>query len=110
MLSSDWVGMKRREIGNAQAWHYPTERAVLLWECYLYDDYRKERAAEDEALATLWRGFEQAILDHSPGTTKILTPSWETIYELADWQEFLSAQGYRQLHLQSFVKDLPPPR
>jgi len=31
-----------RAAGNAQAWYYPADRVLVLWECYLYERARKK--------------------------------------------------------------------
>jgi hypothetical protein len=33
VIGSDVTKLQEREIGNAQAWYYPEEKALVLWEC-----------------------------------------------------------------------------
>jgi hypothetical protein len=95
VTDSEWEGMRHQEIGQPQAWYYPGDRALMLWECYLHDSYQRGKPQEDPALATLWSGFEQALLARLPEVQRLFT-TWEDIYARADWQRFLTARGYEQ--------------
>jgi hypothetical protein len=33
-------GFRDVKIGNAQAWYYPDDRVLVLWECFLHDFVR----------------------------------------------------------------------
>lgn len=102
-----YEGVRWREVGNAQAWYYPADRWVMLWECYLTDWYRQENPQEDEALRQLWDGFERTLLERFSEATRIVTPHWETIYDKAAWRAFLEARGYRPVTDQAMVKERP---
>jgi hypothetical protein len=110
VVSSDWIGMRHREVGQAQAWLYPEERALMLWECFLEERYRQEDPRTDETLHNLWRGFEGFLLGHLPNVEEITTPSWEPIYD-ADrevWPQFLEGVGYRRIGEWAFGKVVGP--
>jgi len=109
VTASDWVGMRPRQIGQAQAWLYPAGRTLILWECYLHDFCRAEDPRADENLHALWGGFEGFLLKHLPSPIeRIVTPSWEPIYEQEheQWQEFLQECGYRPVSERAFGKQL----
>ena len=108
VLSSDWVGLRQREIGRAQARFYPTDRLLVLWECFLEDPFRRDDPLHDPVLATLWTGFEGLLLARFPQTQRIATPSWEDLYERPAWQLFLGGQGYEVFSPGTFVKELVP--
>ncbi len=42
--------MKEQEIGDGQAWYYPADKTIVLWECGLYrhveEDYQTEQYQE----------------------------------------------------------------
>lgn len=97
VVGSDWVGFRHRDIGNAQAWYYPADRLLMVWECYLFEWCYQEDPRTDENLKALWTGFERHLLGQFPGTQQIVTPAWEDIYQRALWQEFLILHGYRPL-------------
>src|SRR5919106_6388623 len=37
VIGSDVKHLQEQEIGNAQAWYYPVDKALVLWECYLFE-------------------------------------------------------------------------
>ncbi len=104
VVDSEWEGMRHREIGQAQAWYYPLDRLLMLWECYLFDSYRRADPVGDPALVALWRGFEGQLLTRFPEAERVATPSWEDIYERPAWQAFLTQQGYRPAGPGVFIK------
>lgn len=104
VVGSEWEGMRHQDIGNAQGWCYPADRLIVLWECYLVDAFRQEEPTGDEALLACWTGFERVLLERLPGAERIVTPSWEDIYERASWQAFLRSQGYGPFSQRAFLK------
>lgn len=93
VADSTWEGMRHREVGQAQAWYYPADRVLVIWECFLLGPYREPEPARDMSLITLWTGFERALLGRLPEAERIVT-TWEDIYPRERWAEFLAAQGY----------------
>ncbi len=109
VAASDWVGMRPRQIGQAQAWLYPQDRTLIIWEAYLPDFCRADDPRADENLHALWDGFESFLLQHlAHPIERIITPSWEPISEEAheQWQEFLTQRGYAAVGNRAFVKRL----
>lgn len=104
--SSEWTGMRHQELGNAQGWFYPADGVAVLWEAFLNDHWRQEHPTEDENLKVLWSGFEELLLARCPAASRIVTPSWENLYEEPAWQEFLRQEGYQAFSAQAFVKEL----
>src|SRR5918992_1247999 len=102
VIGSDVTKLQEREIGNAQAWYYPAEKALVLWECYPYEQFAKEDPRIDPLLATLWQGFEKYLLKELPETTRIYT-EYEPIYENQAYKAFLAKQGYRAIDKGAFV-------
>jgi hypothetical protein len=105
VIGSDVKHLQEQEIGNAQAWYYPTDKALVLWECYLYEPYRKEDPRKDPLLATIWQGFEETLLKELPDTTRIYT-TYEPIYDRPVYKTFLAMQGYRQIIKVAFRKEV----
>jgi hypothetical protein len=101
-----WSGLRRRDIGQAQAWIYPAQRVAVLWECFLNDGLFTQRPAGDHNLNVLWQGFEQALITAAPETGRIITPSSEDIYELSSWHEFLYQRGYRRFSERAFAREV----
>ena len=106
VVEAAWAGMRHREIGNAQAWYYPRDRVLVLWECVLEDWLRHDDPRTDRALGGIWAGFERVLRGRFPAATRIATPSWEDLYERPTWQQFLGDQGYALFSPGCFVKDL----
>jgi hypothetical protein len=105
VIGSDVKHLQEQEIGNAQAWYYPTEKALVLWECYLHQPYRQKDPRKDALLATIWQGFEKTLLKELPETTKIFT-TYEPIYDRPVYQTFLAKQGYHPTAKVAFVKEV----
>jgi hypothetical protein len=105
VIGSDVTKLQEREIGNAQAWYYPTDKALVLWECYLSEPYRKDDPLQDPLLATVWQGFEETLLKELPDTTKVYT-TYEPIYERPVYKTFLVQHGYRPVEKVAFVKEV----
>jgi hypothetical protein len=102
---TDWEGMRHEVLGNAQAWYYPKDQALVLWECFLEDRHRQADPTGDANLQTVWRGFERVLLARSPDATKLYT-TWEDIYERPVWRRFLEQQGYRQVDKAAFLREV----
>lgn len=96
---------RRRPIGHAQAWFYPADRMLVLWEALLYQQ-QEHCPAQDERLQTLWHGFEHFLLQQFPTTRSIATPSWEPLYDTGSWRDFLQRLGYASLSERAFAKSV----
>lgn len=107
VVSSEQKGVRPREIGQAQAWLYREERTLILWEAYLHDWARTPDPRADTTLKAVWEGFERFLLRHLEGVDRIVSPSWEPIYEdTTAWRQFLESLGYRQVNDRAFEKQL----
>jgi hypothetical protein len=107
VVSAQQQGFREREIGQAQAWYYPADKLLVLWECYLFDSYQQTKdPREDAMLTTVWTGFEQVLANHLPATSRIVTPAWEDIYDREQWQAFLGLRGYTLIGPQVMQKEL----
>jgi hypothetical protein len=105
VIGSDVTKLQEREIGNAQAWYYPAEKALVLWECYLHQPYRQEDPRKDHLLTTIWQGFEKTLLKELPDTTKVYT-LYEPYYDRPVYKTFLAKLGYRPIENATFVKEV----
>jgi len=105
LTKADWPGMNYRNIGKCQAWYYPQDRLLMLWDCYLYAG---KDPRTDHTLCALWHGFERFLLKSFPATERMATRAWESSYDRKDWQAFLTQQGYQPFNPQAFVKKVAP--
>ncbi len=107
VLDSEWQGMKHQDIGNSQAWYYREDKVLVLWECDIFEWARQDKEpAENEVLKTVWTGFERWLLERFKATERLVTPSWEPVYENEAWQRFLITQGYTPFAKEAFIKEI----
>lgn len=94
VMSATTAGTRQREIGHAQAWHYPLDRTLVLWECYLNPPFRDRPLPEDVNMARLWTATERWLLERFPATTRIVTTARDPLFGDAEYQRFLTERGY----------------
>lgn len=83
------------EFGRAQAWYYPQDDILVLWECYLNSLIRSgDRPLLDKNLVMAWKQFYDWLAQRFDPRI-VTTPSWEPIYETSAWQEFLVLLGFK---------------
>jgi hypothetical protein len=105
VIGSDVTKLQEREIGNAHAWYYPADNALVLWECYLFETYAQKDLLKDSLFTSIWKSFETTLLKELPDTTKIYT-TYEPIYERPVFTKFLAKLGYRPIEKAAFVKEV----
>ena len=44
-------GFREVEVGNAQAWYYPAEKTIVLWECFFYQ-WSRQKSGSDSAVSS----------------------------------------------------------
>jgi hypothetical protein len=87
--------MKEQDIGDGQAWYYPADRTIVLWECGLYRHFEDDQPVhEDPNMCSLWTGFEQFLTTQFPEATQIATTFSDPAYETEQYQAFLTNLGY----------------
>ncbi len=102
-------GFRPLEVGKVQAWYYPAEKTVVLWECFVDRHYRAgDDPLADETHVILWQGVEQSLVRRFPDTERLMT-TWEDLYDRPRWQRFLEAQGYRLVDRAAFIKEVAKP-
>jgi len=106
VLESDYTGVRPVEVGDCQGWYYPEDGVAVFWECLVGDRYRAADPSEDRVLALLWEGFERLLLEHSPGAVRIVTPSWEPVYDPPAWHQFLEGRGYSPVAERAWGKEV----
>jgi len=87
------VNTKHVHIGQAQAWFYPADRLLVLWECYLFDWCRTGAPAQDVRHVAVYQAFERWLITRCQPSL-IVSPAWEPVYHKQLWQEFQAQQGY----------------
>ena len=87
---------KEQDVGDGQAWYYPADRTLVLWECSLYEYLRKKNLAdsepmplpEDPNMRGLWTGFEQFLTAQFPDAVQIATTDSDPEYPTEQYQAF----------------------
>jgi hypothetical protein len=87
--------MREHEIGNGQAWYYPADRLIELWECDFFPPYREAPIHEDRNMAGLWTGFEKFLSSQFPQAEQIATTYADFQHDTGKYQQFLIAMGYQ---------------
>ncbi len=87
--------MKEQEIGDGQAWYYPTDRTIVLWECGLNGYFEEGRPIHrDPNMQRLWTGFERFLTSQFPDAAQIATTHTDPDYKTGEYQQFLKSLGY----------------
>ena len=95
VLKTDVKGMRQHELGNAQAWYYPQDKVIVLWECFLDASFRTHPLAADTHMRQLWQAFEHWLVKQFPDATRIATPFNDPIaHSIEEYQAFLRALDY----------------
>lgn len=84
-------------IGKGQAYWYEENQVLVLWELIIDPYYRPlGRPADTILWPSLWKGVMDVLLQEFPLAQRIVTPSWEALYEREEgaWTQFLVSIGY----------------
>lgn len=96
VLKTDVKGMRQRQVGNSQAWYYPAEKTIMLWECFLESSFRRHPLSDDPHMLKLWQSFEQWLSKQFPDATRIATTFNDPIaHTREEYQAFLRTLGYQ---------------
>jgi hypothetical protein len=108
VLSTQLKGMRQHQIGNSQAWYYPQDKLIVLWECFLDGHMRNVKSlTEDLHMPKLWSSFENWLMKQFPEATRIATPFNDPIAKtIEEYQTFLRSLGYEPIAQAAFGKSL----
>jgi hypothetical protein len=100
-------GFREAQVGSAQAWYYPADKTIVLWECFFEERFRKDPLPEDVNMQKLWQAFERYLMQKFPQASTLATPFNDPIAESIDeYQAFLKTLGYSPLVQGAFGKRL----
>jgi hypothetical protein len=98
-------GFREAQVGNAQAWYYPTDKMIVLWECFFDSRFHKHPFATDTNMQQLWQSFESYLLQKFPKAETLVTPFNDPIAEsIEEYQAFLKTLGYSPLAKAAYGK------
>jgi len=108
VLSTQVKGMRQHRVGNAQAWYYPQDKVIVLWECFLDSQVRNIKSLTDDMyMPKLWSSFEQWLYKQFPEATHIATPFNDPIAKsIEEYQTFLRTLGYTPIAQAAFGKKI----
>lgn len=97
---------REQRLADTQAWWYPAERAIVLWEVLPASPLAWQAGPdprEDFVLRSLWLAYERFLLDRFPTAERFLT-TWEDEFARPDWEGFLRTVGYQHTAPAVFAK------
>ena len=91
-------GFREAQVGSAQAWYYPADKTIVLWECFFDGRFHKHPFATDINMQQLWQAFERYLVQKFPKVETLATPFNDPIAEsIEEYQDFLKTLGYSPL-------------
>jgi hypothetical protein len=107
VIGANQEGFREAQVGNAQAWYYPADKTIVLWECFFDDRFRKYPLPEDANMQKLWQSFERYLVQKFPKAETLATPFNDPIAEsIEEYQSFLRTLGYSLLAEAAFGKKI----
>jgi hypothetical protein len=95
VIRSQQNGFQEVSIGSAQAWYYPADKTIVLWECFFHSRFYKHPFATDTNMQNLWQSFERYLVQKFPKAETLATPFNDPIAEsIKEYQAFLKILGY----------------
>jgi hypothetical protein len=94
------------EIEQAQAWYYPQDRLIMLWECFLNNFVREKPLLEDPNMRYLWEHVARSLQERFPEATRITTPFHDPLFDNEEYHQFLSALGYEPVAKAAWGKSI----
>lgn len=101
------VGTRQQPIGNGQAWYYPADRLLVLWECFFNVPFRDAPPMADGNMRRLWLGVEDYLTTRFPAATQITTPFRDPLFPDAEYQTFLRSLDYKPVAKAAWGKHIP---
>lgn len=101
-------GMRQHQVGNSQAWYYPSDKIIVVWECFLDAHMRNVKSLTDDIhMPKLWQAFERWLSRQFPQATRIVTPFNDPIAKtIEEYQTFLRSLGYTPITKAAFGKEI----
>jgi hypothetical protein len=105
VIGSNHEGFREAQVGNAQAWYYPADKTIVLWECFFDSRFHKHPFATDTNMLQLWQAYERYLVQKFPQASTLATPFNDPIAEsIEEYQAFLKTLGYSPLSKAAYGK------
>ena len=100
-------GFRQTPIGKCQAWYYPADTTIVIWECFLDSAFRgKTPPAEDTNMTKLWQSIEKYFAGKFPRADRIVSPFDDPLFQREEYQAFLTSLGYEPVAKAAYGKVL----
>lgn len=106
VVGTEQRGPRRQELGKAQAWFYPADGLVMLWEGFLNGFYRDRPLLEDANVTALWQGMERWLAERFQEAQRIAATFRDPLFQTEEYQAFLRRLGYPPVAPAAFGKPL----
>ena len=106
VVGTEQRGQRRQELGKTQAWYYPADRLIMLWECFFNSFYRDVPLLVDANMTALWQGMERWLTERFPEVQRLVTPFRDPLFSDKDYQAFLRRLGYAPVVQAAFGKPI----
>ena len=104
-------GYREIQVGSAQAWYYPADKTIVLWECFFDGRFHKHPFASDPNMQQLWQSFERYLVQKFPQAQTLATPFNDPIADsIEEYQAFLKTLGYSPLAKAAYGKKARIPK
>jgi hypothetical protein len=91
----DRRGGREAPVGHAQAWYYPADTTIVLWESFFDERFHSHPLPTDTNTHNLWQAFEHWLIKTFPNATTLATPFNDPIAgSIEEYQAFLRKLGY----------------
>jgi hypothetical protein len=98
-------GFRQTPIGKCQAWYYPADTTIVIWECFLDSSFRSHTSpTEDPNMQKLWQSTEKYFAKKFPRADRIVTPFDDPLFQREEYQTFLSSLGYEPVAKAAYGK------
>lgn len=107
VINTHCRGLRETQLGNAQAWYYPHDKTIVLWECFFDRNIRKHPLDTDTNIQELWRSFERWLIKKFPDAKMLATPFNDPIaHSIEEYQNLLTSLGYKSIAKAAFGKKI----
>ena len=105
VIGSNNEGNREVQVGSSQAWYYPADKTIVLWECFFDSRFHKHPLATDTNMQKLWQAFEGYVMQKFPNAETLATPFNDPIAEsIEEYQAFLKTLGFSPLSKAAYGK------
>jgi hypothetical protein len=108
VLAAQERGQKEIVIGNAQAWYYPDDKLLILWQCFLETHYRDLPLIQDSNMRQLWKSVTRFLLSLFPNAARLATPFHDPLFDTDEYLAFLRSLDYEPVAKAAYGKAIEP--